>query len=176
MALAAILSIGSQQRAICRGFFVATPLPPSAKPKGDRATGAPHRGPARVGRSPECRNYGPEGGAAGDRSPSAHLLGNTEPVGVRPSATAQAHVGDADLPEPPCTRCAELSPMELEVFAQGAVFAIYLPFDRPVPKGSIAEEQGQGCPHDCGADKHWLFHPPPRTVFSPGTDCLWFVA
>ena len=60
---------------------------------------------------------------------------------------------------------------ELEVFAQGAVFAIYLPFDRPVPKGSIAEEQGQGCPHDCGADKHWLFHPPPRTVFSPGTDC-----
>ena len=57
---------------------------------------------------------------------------------------------------------------ELEIFAQRAVFAIYLPFDRLVPKGSIADEQRQGCPHYCGADKHGLLHPTPHSLL--GTD------
>jgi len=42
---------------------------------------------------------------------------------------------------------------------------VYLPFDRPVPNGSIADKQGQGRPHDCGTDKHGLHHLPPHKLW-----------
>ena len=43
--------------------------------------------------------------------------------------------------------------LQLESLAQGSVFAIFLPFNRAMPEGSIADEQGRGCTRDCGADK-----------------------
>jgi hypothetical protein len=80
----------------------------------------------------------------------ALLLQRVEPVMLRSALMQQQKLASVTQI---CKSRLALAVLQLESLAQGSVVAIYLQFKRPMPEGSIADDQGQGCPRDCGADK-----------------------
>ena len=84
------------------------------------------------------------GGRSGGKTPAVDLEAHRLAYSRHRSALMQQH--KLALATQICQSCLALAVLrrfagfKLEFLAQGSVFANYLPFDRPMPEGSIADE------------------------------------